>query len=156
MRSLIVYDSAYGNTAQIARAIGEGVRGYGQTVVLLVGEVGNTDVVGIDTLIIGSPTQAGRATQDIQDFIAQLPSLNGIKIAAFDTRFDEKEQNTILRLFMKTIGYATEKISEALESKGGELALMPAGFIVTGKEGPLKVGELERASSWSSGLVRQS
>lgn len=37
-------------------------------------------------------------------------------------------------------------------SKGGRLAALPAGFIVIGKEGPLKEGELVRATVWATSL----
>lgn len=153
MNCVIVYDSAYGNTAKVARAIGVAVSDYGQSVVLFVDEADNSKLAGIDLLIIGSPTQAGTATQAIQDFITQLPKLSGVKFAVFDTRFDENDQGMVLRLFMKTLGYAAEKMSVAIEAKGGEMIQAPAGFIVTGKEGPLKDGELERATGWSRDLL---
>ncbi len=153
MNSVIVYDSAYGNTAKVAHAIGAAVRDYGQSIVLLVDEADNSKLAGIDLLIIGSPTQAGRATQAIQDFITALPKFSGVKFAAFDTRLAENDQGMVLRLFMKTLGYAAEKMSVAIEAKSGEMVQAPEGFIVIGKEGPLKDGELERATGWSRGLL---
>ena len=42
---------------------------------------------------------------------------------------------------------------KALEKKGGTLAGSPGGFYVTGGEGPLKEGEVERAAAWAKGLV---
>ena len=40
------------------------------------------------------------------------------------------------------------------KKKKGELALEPEGFIVTGTEGPLKEGELERAANWIRPVIQ--
>jgi hypothetical protein len=37
--------------------------------------------------------------------------------------------------------------------KGGELIAPPEGFFVQGTEGPLKEGELERASDWAKQIL---
>jgi hypothetical protein len=46
----------------------------------------------------------------------------------------------------------TEKIArpiaDKLVEKGGRLIFPPEGFYVSGTEGPLKDGELERAAEW--------
>ena len=69
-------------------------------------------------------------------------------MVAFDTRFELEKQNFALKLLMKTRAYAAEKIAKLLVSKGGILMAQPEAFIVTGKEGPLDDGELERAEQW--------
>jgi hypothetical protein len=45
------------------------------------------------------------------------------------------------------------RIANNLKGKGGNLVAPPEGFFVTGKEGPLKEGELERAAGWAKGIV---
>ena len=50
---------------------------------------------------------------------------------------------------MSVIRYAAERIAKDLVKKGGRLVAEPEGFIVENKEGPLKQGELERASKWA-------
>jgi hypothetical protein len=57
--------------------------------------------------------------------------------------------NRLITLF----GTAAPKIARALEKKGGTLAGPPGGFYVTGGEGPLKEGEVERAAAWAQGLA---
>jgi len=59
MKTLIVYDSAYGNTEKVARAIGDAV--MGEVEVLRVGEVNSSELKIYDLLIFGSPTQGGQA-----------------------------------------------------------------------------------------------
>jgi len=50
-------------------------------------------------------------------------------------------------------GSATKRIARKLKSKRGILLLKPESFIVTGREGPLEDGELERASLWSKTII---
>jgi flavodoxin len=61
MKTLIVYDSMYGHTERIARAIGDVMTG--DVRVLRASEVSPSDVKSIDLLIVGSPTQGFRATK---------------------------------------------------------------------------------------------
>ena len=60
MKALVVYDSTYGHTEKIARAIGEAIGGQ----VLRVGEVSPADLKGYELLIIGSPTHGGFYTPE--------------------------------------------------------------------------------------------
>ena len=146
MKVLIVYDSKYGNTEQIAGAIGGGI---GSDVkVLRVGEVNPAELKTIDLLIIGSPTQGGRPTPAIREFINKIPesSLNGIKVAAFDTR--------IARKFVGVFGYAAGRIATDLKAKGGNLIVPPEGFFVQGIKGPVLEGEVERAAAWLKEIVK--
>ncbi len=119
MRTLIIYDSMYGNTEKIARAISEAFTG--DVRVLRASEASPSDVKSIDLLIIGSPTQGFRATKPVQAFIEGIPrdALQGMKVAAFDTRMAEAEVGKGLRFIMKMGGYAAPRIVEALKKKGG-------------------------------------
>ncbi len=144
MKTLVVYDSAHGNTEQIARSIGEALSG--QTRVLRVDNAKAGDLDGIDRLIVGSPTQGGKATPAVADFLSTIsPSgLAGIKVASFDTRLSMK----VVRIF----GYAADKIMAELAGKGGARIAAPAGFIVKGRTGPLQDKERERAAQWARTL----
>ena len=134
MKALVVYDSTYGHTEKIARAIGEAIGGQ----VLRVGEVSPADLKGYDLLIIGSPTHGGFYTPEIQALLKALPALEGANVAAFDTR----TKRTVF-------GYAAPRIARSLEKCGGKLLAPPEGFFVLGVEGPLMDGELERAACWA-------
>lgn len=145
MKALIVYDSVYGNTEKIARAIAEAITPSGEVKVLGVGEANPSELASIDLLIVGSPTHAGRPTPAVQDLLNKVPKLQGINVAAFDTRITTK----LVRVF----GYAAGRIAGNLKRKGGTLIASPVGFFVTGGKGPLKEGELERAAGWAKGFL---
>jgi flavodoxin len=152
MEAFIIYDSMYGNTEKIARAIGDGLTG--EVNVVRIGDVNPFEVKTCDLLILGSPVHGGRATPALDEFIKKLPadSLQGKSITAFDTRFESEEKGIGLRLLMSVIRYAAPRLAKALEKKGGKLVAEPEGFIVENKEGPLKEGELERARTWAEQL----
>jgi len=152
MKALIVYDSFFGNTEQIAKAIAGVIDG---SKVLRVREVKPLDVESVDLLIVGSPTRGFRASEAIQAFIQAIPenTLKGMKVAVFDTRLPASDVGRGLRLIMKMGGYAAPRIASALKKKGGTLAVPPEGFLVKDREGPLKEGELERATNWAKGIV---
>jgi flavodoxin I len=146
MKTLVVYDSVYGNTEKIAQAIGGAVTG--DVRILRVAEVKPSDWESLDWLIVGSPTYGGRPTQPIQDFLGSLAEsiAKGLKVTAFDTRLTTR--------LVAVFGYAAPRIAAALEAKGARLAESPQGFFVKGREGPLKEGEVERAADWARGALK--
>lgn len=146
MKTLIIYDSTYGNTEKIARAIGGAINGDVKT--LRFNEARPADMESTDLLIIGSPTQGGRATQPMQAFLNEMPAsaVKGKNAAAFDTRIATK--------IVKIFGYAAGRIASSLKKQGANLVLPPEGFFVTGTQGPLKEGELERAAKWGKDLAQ--
>jgi len=146
---LVVYDSVFGNTEKIAQAIGEAL---GNAPVIQVKEVHQEDLEGIKILFVGSPTRAFRPTPDVMEFLKGLQpaTLTGVKTAAFDTRIPIDENTPgFLKVMIKLFGYADSKIAKALTKAGGELALESDGFGVSGTEGPLIEGELDRAQDWA-------
>jgi flavodoxin len=152
MQAYVIYDSTFGNTEKIAQAIANGLTG--EVKVQRIGEISPTELATCNMLIVGSPVHGGRATPELDAFIKQIPtnSLEGVSVAAFDTRFEAEEQGVGLRILMSVIRYAAPRIAKALEKKGGILVAEPEGFIVENKEGPLKQGELERATKWATQL----
>lgn len=150
MSTLIIYDSAYGNTAKVANAIARSIESTDSVMVKAADEVGLNDIGAADTVIVGSPTQGGQPTAKIKQFLNSLApdSLRGKEVAAFDTRFAVRAQKFLLRLLMRLIGYAAPRIAASLRDKGGTLLTGPEGFIVQDKTGPLAPGELNRAKLW--------
>ena len=146
MKTIIIYDSMYGSTEKIAKAIA-GAFPPGDVQVFRAGE---TDSIPQDTglLVIGSPTQGGRQTKPLQDFMDKVLTspTNNTKFAVFDTRL----ANKLVVIF----GYAAQRIADALKKKGITLILPPERFIVKGAKGPLKEGELERAAAWGKELAK--
>jgi flavodoxin len=144
MKTMVIYDSVYGNTEKIAEAIAGGM-GRG-TKARRPSAVGADELSGVDLLVIGSPTLGGRPTKAIQGFIDSIPKVvaGKLTIAAFDKRMSMK--------FAKIFGYAAARIAAKLQVSGCTLKSPAVGFIVRGSSGPLAEGELERATAWGRGL----
>lgn len=143
MRALVLYDSIYGNTKQIAAAIADVLRAE----LVAVGIVNDQPELlqNCDLLVVGSPINGWRPTQRTGDFLQGLRAgeLNGCRVATFDTR---------MRIFFH--GDAAGKIAEALSRAGATVIGEAQGFLVKGKEGPLVDGELERARIWAKTLLQ--
>jgi flavodoxin len=145
MKTLVVYDSVYGNTKAIAQSIGDVLPGGVE--VLHVNEAKALGLGAYDLLVVGAPTHGANPSPDVQAFLEQIQAraLEGIKVAGFDTRMT----NRLILLF----GTAAPKVAKALKEKGGTLVGKPEGFYVRGGKGPPKEGEAERAAAWAKGLV---
>ncbi|MBL7200949.1 MAG: flavodoxin family protein [Anaerolineae bacterium] len=155
MKALVVYDSFFGNTEQVAHAIGRALGPQEEVTVLRVGDVEPQHLAGLDVLVVGSPTRAFSPTPATRKLVGGIPrgGLAGVKVAAFDTRMDIDQAPRILRALVKVFGYAAEPLASRLKKKGGEQAVPPGGFIVEGTEGPMRDGELERAAEWAGGII---
>jgi len=146
MKAWVVYDSQYGNTEKVARAVGSAL-GPDATV-MRADRADPAHVGAIGLLVVGSPTHGGRPTEAIQGLLDRLEGSlpAGTRVAGFDTRLAAK--------WVRIFGYAAPKIAGALEEAGGTLVAPGEGFVVEGREGPLKDGELERAADWAGELAR--
>jgi flavodoxin len=156
MKILVVYDSVFGNTEKIARAIGAALGMPGDVETQSVNQVSAEKLGGLDLLVVGSPTRGFRPTEAVSKLLKALPKdqLAGIRVATFDTRIAlETINSAIFRFIVDKSGYAAGKIANILKKKGGNLVAPPEGFIVTASEGPLKPGEIERAAEWARKIV---
>ena len=147
MRTLVAYDSVYGNTEIVANAIAAALPG--EVLVQRVREVDVGDLGAIDLLVVGSPTHGAMPTEAAQALVDRIgpPPREGIRVATFDTRLTWP-------FLERWGGFAAPKMAEALEHKGWTGSGEPGGFYVKGlKKGPLKQGEVERASVWAKALV---
>jgi flavodoxin len=70
MKTLVVYDSLYGNTETIAHSIGAAVPG--QVEVLHVSEVEASGLEAYDLLVVGAPTYGAKPSPDMQGFLDQI------------------------------------------------------------------------------------
>lgn len=155
MKALVVYDSMFGNTEQVAQAMAAVLAEQMDATARRVSDVQPAELTGLDLLIVGSPTQAFQPLPTTKKLLDGLPahSLHGVKVAAFDTRIDVADVgNRFLTFMVSLFGYAAKPIAKRLQKKGGELVAPPEGFIVNGKEGPLKDGERERAAAWAKAV----
>jgi flavodoxin-like protein len=170
MRTLIVYESMFGNTRHVAEAIAAALKPRSEIEIVPVGKAAPQLVAWADLLIVGAPTHAhgmsntnsrhnaadrvvqpGNTLQlepeaeaiGIREWLATLPKGTGKAAVAFDTRIKAPSIIT---------GRASTNIAKALHTHGFKLAIEPESFLVTTQNG-LVEGELERAGAWAEGLV---
>ncbi len=168
MKALVVYESMYGNTHEIANAIAEGLGSLGEVVVTSVADTAST--VEAELLVVGGPTHvhglsrsssrkaaAETASKDdaidiepdatgpgLREWFKQLPKVAGVYGAAFDTRLDKSQVLT---------GSAAKGVAKRLRRLGYESFIDPESFFVEDGDGPLEAGELERAKQWGRELA---
>lgn len=142
MNALVVYDSQFGNTERIAKAMADTLSEFGEARAVRVNQADPANFRGVDLLILGCPIQGWKPSPGMQSFLERLrpEHLSGLKAAAFDTR---------MRLPRFLRGSGAEVIAARLSELGVEPLLPPEGFLVKGREGPMRDGEEERAISWA-------
>jgi flavodoxin I len=146
MNTLVIYESQFGNTEQIARAIANALARRGPAHLEPILHAEHHVLEGIDLLVLGSPTQYHDATPDMLAWLDRIPprALDGVHVAVFDTRY---------RMPRLLSGSAAHVIEQAIQKQGGKLIAPPESFFVAEREGPLEAGEVERAVSWSNVLL---
>lgn len=145
MNTLVVYDSLYGNTEQIAQAIVQTLQEFGAARLKPVEQVTVAELQDIDLLVLGCPTQGWHATPAMHTFLSSFATalLSGLDIACFDTRFH-------LPHFLT--GSAAHAMVGQMHKLGGLVIAPPESFFVESKQGPLEEGELQRADGWARAL----
>jgi hypothetical protein len=170
MGALIAYESMYGNTRAIAEAIAEGWGDDARACPLHEAGVPET---GLDMLVVGGPTQIHGMTTSfsrrlainaglkeghvavepgavgapgLRRWLRGLPDGAAGRAAAFDTRLGGSVEKT---------GSAAHGIARRLD-KAGYRVEWTESFIVSGGDGPLAPGELDRARSWGAKMHRST
>jgi flavodoxin len=161
VNAIVVYESLWGNTGAIARAIAEGI---GPDAVALTTDEATPELVsGCDLIVAGAPVHAFRLASEasrqklardtseaelppdlahpaLRTWLDALPPGRG-RHAAFDTRL------------WWSPGSATGTITKLLERAGYAPLTKAQKFIVKGTHGPLRDGEVERARQWGEELA---
>ena len=163
MKVVVVYESFWGNTAAIARAIAEG---FGpEACALSTAEAVPAALAGVDLIVAGSPVlgfqlpsegmRANMATTfgaprpadlsgpSMRTWLEELATGHG-RFAAFETAFRWSP------------GGATSAVSRGLERAGYRPLVKGRRFVVAGKFGPLRSGEPDRARRWGAELARSA
>jgi hypothetical protein len=162
MKAVVVYESLWGNTAALARAIAEGI-GH-KTPALCTGEATAKVLAGVDLLVAGSPMLTNLLSNEairqkiganwegdpsppdlshpsLRTWLKSVPRGKG-RSAAFET------------CIWLSFGQAAAATLSRLEKAGYRPLDEPRCFIVLGAFGPLREGELEAAQKWGAGLAR--
>lgn len=142
VRTLIVYESEYGNTERLARAMGEALSEHGEARVDSVADVAGLDRHDADLLIVGAPTQHHGLSAGVRGMLDGVPEgrLKDVAALAFDTRYERARWIT---------GSAAKEIHHVLRDLGCRMLAPPESFYVEGSEGPLEPGEEDRARGWA-------
>ena len=159
MKTVVVYESHWGNTEAIARAIADGI---GPDAVALTTDAAIGDAIAdADLIVAGAPVMALRLPTDdtlaklgedqkepkpdvshpsMRDWLAGLPHRQGFG-AAFETRLRGSP------------GGATGAIEKGLSAAGYRRLATGRKFVVKGGHGPLRDGELDAARAWGGELA---
>jgi hypothetical protein len=161
MKALVVYESLWGNTAAIARAVAEGIGPEARalsTALATASELADADLIVAGAPVMGFrlPTDSMRETlgrtpdrspsppdlshPSMRSWLDALPVRRG-RSAAFETRF------------WWSPGGSTSAIISGLERAGYRQLLKPQRFIVLATHGPLRAGETQKARQWGTRLA---
>ncbi|MBX5328301.1 MAG: flavodoxin family protein [Candidatus Bathyarchaeota archaeon] len=145
MKVLIVYDtvSPMRLTEKVAETIGEVLREKGIEVdSFYVNNANATVIKDYNCLIVGAPTMAFRASNDMRKFLDSLQNedFSSKLAAAFDTQVQSRIS-----------GSAVKGIEGKLKKLGFKLITTPLIAYVEGKMNQmrLKEGELEKTKKWA-------
>lgn len=156
MNFLVLYDSFFGNTQKIAQAIVDELKQQHVGTIVKVDTANINQLQHLDLLFVGSPTRAFSPSPAMTAFLKGLPSqsLAGVKVAVFDTRIAPEDiKPKLVGWAIKLAGYADKKIISLLKPSGADVILPGEGFLVSESEGPLKEGELVRATAWANSII---
>ncbi len=156
MKGIVVFDSVYGNTKQVAEAIAEQIRADGHSAdTLNLGEPGSSKVEG-DFMFVGSPTRMGRMTRNAKRFLEGLDAeyWKGRPIATFDTvgPFPEDEEKRKKWLERVTKSAAT-RMQDMARDRGLRVHPDALHVAVTGFKGPLASDALEIARDFTHRFI---
>jgi hypothetical protein len=160
MKAIVVYESHWGNTAAVAKAIADG---FGpEARVLTTDEASPEAVAEADLIIAGAPVMAFSLPSD-----KMLATLAGDRKAPTPPDLSHRS----MRAWLETLpaghgrsagfetgvrwspGGATGAIGHRLEEAGFKRLAKSRRFVVTGSYGPLREGELGRAQQWGTELA---
>lgn len=164
MKALVVYESMFGNTEEIARAIGAGLAEDMEVEVQAVGKAPRTVPPDVELLVVGGPTHAfsmsrestrveavkqGAATSPdigVREWLEALPHRSGTAtVTTFDTRVEGARHLP---------GSAAKSAARRARRHGFTHVERGESFYVHGTEGPLMDGETERARDWGRQVSR--
>jgi len=164
LRAVIVFDSMFGNTHEIAEAIADGLLTRARVDLFAVDDAPDQLDDDIDLLVVGGPTHghglsnrgsrhvtAKQAAQGavpgrigLREWLAHLRPRDPVAVATFDTRFAKPVWLT---------GSAARRAAKLLRERGYVLVVPPESFFVDAGAGPLSPGEADRARRWGEALA---
>lgn len=135
-KAIVIYDSKFGNTEKIAKALSEGMKKEGLEVDCVRIDNVNIDRLGeYEILAIGAPTHAFGISKPMKEFLKKLQNINlqNKKALAFDTKMKSR-----------LAGSAAKGIEKRFKKLQMVIIKPYASAIVKGTEGPLEEGAEEK------------
>lgn len=160
MKTLVVYETGFGNTARVAGQIADGLGRFSEVTVVPVAEAPERILPEFHLVVVGGPTHAFSMTRPstrkdavrqggsdpgvgIREWLADVEMVRSQRIACFDTRVGK----------MRHIpGSAARSAARLLRHRGFGRLHDVRSFFVEDVAGPLLEGELERAQGWGTQL----
>jgi flavorubredoxin len=131
LKAAVIYDSVYGNTEKVAKALAAGLESGGATVdIVKVDAVKFDEIDAFDLFCVGSPTHAWNASKPMKEFLEHFKTVKGLagkKAFVFDTKMKSR-----------LAGSAAGKIENKLKNLDLTIARHSESAIVLGREGPLE------------------
>jgi flavodoxin len=160
MRALVVYESLWGNTAAVARAIAEGIGPEARAVPT--DAVSPEGVADFDLVVAGAPVFAfGLPTETIRERIAHdeadAPVAPDLSHPSLRSWLDALPHGTARTAAFETrIWWSPRGATGDIEQRFRKAGYVPIAkakkFVVKDKYGPLREGELDRARAWGEEL----
>ncbi|HUV25399.1 MAG TPA: flavodoxin domain-containing protein [Methanomassiliicoccales archaeon] len=140
MKAVIIYDTKFGNTEEIAKAICSGMKevGFNDVSAKSGGATTPNELRDAELWIFGCPTQKGGTSGKYKKLFKWMRKnmvLDRMGFA-FETRLEGSE------------GGAAAKIEAVMQECGVEIIHEPESFVVEEKTGPLAYGEIDRATTF--------
>jgi len=149
MKTLVIYDTLYGNTGLLARVI---TNRLPDATLIHVDALTQEHVEHADLIFAGSPSRGYNATKKLRAALEGMPKsvLKGKSAAIFETRLKvARHMPRIVRYLLQNTGWGDAKLDTLLLRKGAKL-ISPLGlFYVITQEGPLREGETNNAEQWA-------
>lgn len=160
MRTFVVYESLFGNTARVAQAVADGINKHLDVELHSVAEGLWPEETNV--LVMGGPTHAfsmsrtttredavnqgatGDSTRGLREWLDELPEGNDTMFAAFDTRVE---------MVRHLPGSAAKAAAKIAHKRGYQPLTRPESFYVVDTPGPLLDGEVQRAEVWGAQLA---
>jgi hypothetical protein len=168
--ALVVVESMFGNTEQLARAVAAGLTIEGvDTRVVAVADAPARVPADVDLVVLGAPThvfslsrprtradavalgappdRADRGMRDWLEVASPIDRTHPSVVATFDSRAERP------RLLPHT---AARRARALAEQRGFMVATAPTSFLVDDVTGPVSEGEQDRAVAWGRVLGREA
>lgn len=171
MKALVVDESMFGNTNQIARAVADGLRETVEVQLAAVSDAPLEPDPDVALIVAGGPTHAfsmsrtstrtdainrgaleGETEFGLREWMAALPAgQHTEKLATFDTKVERMHH---------VPGSAAKGAAKVAHRHGYASAAKAESFYVHDTDGPLLDGEIDRARAWGrqlgSSLIKEA